>query len=330
MQARLLPMGRGALLVEVPTPTRPSPCAPTWTRSSSSPKASGRPSTTSCSAPASLLVVLREPTRARRGRPGLPRGCPARRRHRPTGERRRRRGRGALRRTRPRRGGAADRPVAGRGGAGAHQHARGGSASAVSRRASPTSSVVTPGWRYRAGPSPVPPFRPDPSLSQASSAASTRTPRPGGWQLLGTTDAVLWDVDRDPPSLLAPGRSVRFVAVDAPALSSGPVVPVVQPARDERGPWSEQAASTGQVSVASRSLPPVRSRSSRTPAVLAWPAWEWGVPARPTPRHTCSACASWGTCSTWTTHPSAPRRPRRSRSRSEACRSVPTATCSSH
>lgn len=48
---------------------------------------------------------------------------------------------------------------------------------------------------------------------------------PGGWQLLGTTDAVLWDVDRDPPSLLAPGRSVRFVAVDASAPSSGPVVP---------------------------------------------------------------------------------------------------------
>ncbi len=36
---------------------------------------------------------------------------------------------------------------------------------------------------------------------------------PGGWQLLGTTDAVLWDVDRDPPALLAPGSTVRFVAV---------------------------------------------------------------------------------------------------------------------
>ena len=36
---------------------------------------------------------------------------------------------------------------------------------------------------------------------------------PGGWQLVGTTDAVLWDVDRDPPALLAPGTRVRFVAV---------------------------------------------------------------------------------------------------------------------
>ena len=34
---------------------------------------------------------------------------------------------------------------------------------------------------------------------------------PGGWQLLGTTDALLWDVDRDPPALLAPGTTVRFV-----------------------------------------------------------------------------------------------------------------------
>lgn len=35
----------------------------------------------------------------------------------------------------------------------------------------------------------------------------------GGWQLVGRTDAVLFDVDRDPPALLAPGRSVRFRAV---------------------------------------------------------------------------------------------------------------------
>jgi KipI family sensor histidine kinase inhibitor len=34
---------------------------------------------------------------------------------------------------------------------------------------------------------------------------------PGGWQLLGTTDAALWDVSRDPPALLTPGTRVRFV-----------------------------------------------------------------------------------------------------------------------
>ena len=33
---------------------------------------------------------------------------------------------------------------------------------------------------------------------------------PGGWQLVGRTDAVLFDVDRDPPALLVPGTPVRF------------------------------------------------------------------------------------------------------------------------
>lgn len=34
---------------------------------------------------------------------------------------------------------------------------------------------------------------------------------PGGWQLIGRTDAQLWDLDRDPPALLQPGAEVRFV-----------------------------------------------------------------------------------------------------------------------
>ncbi|MFF5042844.1 5-oxoprolinase subunit B family protein [Streptomyces nigra] len=37
---------------------------------------------------------------------------------------------------------------------------------------------------------------------------------PGGWQLIGTTDAVLWDHTRMPAALLAPGTRVRFVPVD--------------------------------------------------------------------------------------------------------------------
>jgi KipI family sensor histidine kinase inhibitor len=36
---------------------------------------------------------------------------------------------------------------------------------------------------------------------------------PGGWQLIGRTDAVLWDAERDPPALLTPGGFVRFTAV---------------------------------------------------------------------------------------------------------------------
>ncbi|MFJ8947259.1 allophanate hydrolase subunit 1 [Streptomyces sp. NPDC102395] len=34
---------------------------------------------------------------------------------------------------------------------------------------------------------------------------------PGGWHLIGTTDAVLWDHMRVPAALLAPGTRVRFV-----------------------------------------------------------------------------------------------------------------------
>lgn len=36
------------------------------------------------------------------------------------------------------------------------------------------------------------------------------TASPGGWLLLGTTDADLWDVGRAEPALLAPGTRVRF------------------------------------------------------------------------------------------------------------------------
>lgn len=34
---------------------------------------------------------------------------------------------------------------------------------------------------------------------------------PGGWQLIGRTDAPLWDLSRESPALLPPGARVRFV-----------------------------------------------------------------------------------------------------------------------
>ncbi|HEY3339845.1 MAG TPA: allophanate hydrolase subunit 1 [Propionicimonas sp.] len=37
---------------------------------------------------------------------------------------------------------------------------------------------------------------------------------PGGWQLIGSTTAILWDAGREPPALLRPGWWVQFVAVD--------------------------------------------------------------------------------------------------------------------
>lgn len=42
---------------------------------------------------------------------------------------------------------------------------------------------------------------------------------PGGWQLIGHTDLVLFDADREPPALLQPGMAVRFV--EAPGASDG-------------------------------------------------------------------------------------------------------------
>lgn len=46
-------------------------------------------------------------------------------------------------------------------------------------------------------------------------------PSPGGWQLIGTTDAVLWDHARVPAALLSPGTRVRFVPVGTvPAVPS--------------------------------------------------------------------------------------------------------------
>ena len=68
---------------------------------------------------------------------------------------------------------------------------------------------------------------------------------PGGWRLLGRTSAALWDPDRNPPALLAPGMRVRFRRVDAladTAARPGPrsATPATSQAGDfhDRGSWS--------------------------------------------------------------------------------------------
>jgi KipI family sensor histidine kinase inhibitor len=38
---------------------------------------------------------------------------------------------------------------------------------------------------------------------------------PGGWQLIGRTTAVLWDLDRENPALLTPGMWMQFRAVES-------------------------------------------------------------------------------------------------------------------
>ena len=46
----------------------------------------------------------------------------------------------------------------------------------------------------------------------ATYAAVYPSPSPGGWHLLGATEATVWDTHRDAPALLAPGTTVRFVS----------------------------------------------------------------------------------------------------------------------
>lgn len=51
---------------------------------------------------------------------------------------------------------------------------------------------------------------------------------PGGWQLIGRTEAAMWDLARDPPALLRPGMRCRFVAGRGRVHASA-AIPQVQP-----------------------------------------------------------------------------------------------------
>lgn len=94
----------------------------------------------------------------------------------------------------------------------------------VARHSAPEYRVAfvgfAPGFGYLAGSDPrlVVPRRDDPrpripagsvAIAGGFSGVYPRS-SPGGWQLLGSTDAVLWDERRDPPALLRPGARVRF------------------------------------------------------------------------------------------------------------------------
>jgi KipI family sensor histidine kinase inhibitor len=62
--------------------------------------------------------------------------------------------------------------------------------------------LATPRWRVEPG-----------SVAIASEySAVYPAASPGGWHLLGHTDAVVWDETRSIPALMPPGASVRFVA----------------------------------------------------------------------------------------------------------------------
>ena len=43
---------------------------------------------------------------------------------------------------------------------------------------------------------------------------------PGGWQLIGRTEATLWDLDRQPPALFVPGTIVKFTDAERETVSA--------------------------------------------------------------------------------------------------------------
>lgn len=79
-----------------------------------------------------------------------------------------------------------------------------------------------PGFAYCTADPPLPPVRRLPEPRRSVGAGSVALggefcgvyPRamPGGWRLVGTTDAVLFDPDREPAVLLRPGDRLRFTA----------------------------------------------------------------------------------------------------------------------
>lgn len=81
-----------------------------------------------------------------------------------------------------------------------------------------------PGFAYLAGlpPERHVPRRPTPRTAVPPGSLALAGPyaglyprsSPGGWQLIGTTDAPLWDPGRAPAALLSPGTGVRFVLAD--------------------------------------------------------------------------------------------------------------------
>lgn len=79
---------------------------------------------------------------------------------------------------------------------------------------------------------------------------------PGGWRLLGSTDARMFDVDRDPPALVAPGARVRFVPVRA-AVAAG--VGALVPTRAERQDGSAGTPRVQPAQVTSSSPPAPRA-----------------------------------------------------------------------
>jgi KipI family sensor histidine kinase inhibitor len=59
---------------------------------------------------------------------------------------------------------------------------------------------------------------------------------PGGWQLIGRTPLKMWDINRSPPALLAPGHRVRFREIGKEAPAQQPTTTQPAQASVQAGP----------------------------------------------------------------------------------------------
>ncbi|MBO4122224.1 5-oxoprolinase subunit PxpB [Cupriavidus gilardii] len=96
-----------------------------------------------------------------------------------------------------------------------------------------------PGFAYLGGldPALATPRRAEPRLAVPAGAVGIGGEQtgvypaaaPGGWQLIGRTELALFEPERDPPSLLAPGDTVRFVVESIAESVTGSIATPVRP-----------------------------------------------------------------------------------------------------
>jgi len=72
---------------------------------------------------------------------------------------------------------------------------------------------------------------------------------PGGWQLIGTTPAEMWDLSRDRPALLLPGDRVRFVDVSRSTGSTSVTAAEVEPDAQEQVDFGLEILAPGMLTL---------------------------------------------------------------------------------
>jgi len=111
---------------------------------------------------------------------------------------------------------------------------------------------------------------------------------PGGWQLIGTTESLMWDLGRERAALMLPGDRVRFVDVSGRTGSTADAATGVT-ASPATG---STTAAMPRPRTRSRSSTRACSRYCRTSAGPGTPAWACPAPARST-RCRCARPTGW-------------------------------------